>query len=78
MITDINALTIDMLRFALLLRVIDLPNLAQNYESQTLKLRWSDPSSQDVEDAREWVRLTIKGGAGGLGDMFVHRRDEGT
>lgn len=75
MTTDINALTIDMLWFALLLRVIDLPNLAQNYESRALELRWSDPSGQDVEDTREWVRLTLKGGAGGLGDMYVHRRD---
>lgn len=72
---DINALTIDMLRFALLLRVIRLPELAKNYEDRALWLRWDNPRSEDIDESRAWVRLTLKGGAGGLGDRYVHRRD---
>lgn len=75
MTTDINTLTFDMLKFATLLRVIQLPELAQNYESRALWLRWSDPASEDIEETRSWVRLTLKGGAGGLGDRYVHKRD---
>lgn len=75
MTTDVNALTFDMLKFAMLLRVIRQPELAKNYESTALELRWSDPSDQSVEDVRAWVRLTLRGGAGGLGDMYVHQKD---
>lgn len=75
MTTDIDALTLDMLQFSLLLKMINRPELAQNYERRALELRWSDTSEQDVENAREWVRLTLKGGAGGLGDMHVHKKD---
>jgi hypothetical protein len=75
MTTDLNALTLDMLKFAMLLRAIRQPELARNYESTALELRWSDPSDQNVEDVRAWVRLTLRGGTGGLGDMYVQKKD---
>lgn len=74
MTTDVNALTLDMLKFAGLLRLISQPQLAQNYESLAVELR-SDPSDQGVEDAREWVRTTLRGGSGGLGDVYVQKKD---
>lgn len=70
----VNELTLDMLRFAGLLRLIRQPQLAQTYEAAAMDLR-SDPSDQSVEETREWVRTTLKGGAGGLGDLYVQRKD---
>ncbi|MBT2550977.1 hypothetical protein [Arthrobacter sp. ISL-65] len=74
MTTDTNALTLDMLKFAGLLRLISQPQLAQNYESLAVELR-SEPSDEAVEDARHWVRTTLRGGAGGLGDQYVLKKD---
>jgi hypothetical protein len=74
MTTDVNALTLDMLKFAGLLRLIWQPQLAQNYESLAMELR-SDPSEQGVEETREWVRTTLKGGSGSLGDRYVQKKD---
>ena len=72
MTTDVNALTIDMLRFASSLILIGQPELAQNYEARAMYLR-SNPVAEDVEETRAWVRLTLNGGAGGLSDMYVQR-----
>lgn len=74
MVNDANALTLDMLKFAGLLRLIRQPQLAQNYESLAVELR-SDPSDEAVEDARDWVRAALRGGAGGLGDQYVQKKD---
>jgi hypothetical protein len=63
--TDVNSLTLDMLQFGGLLRVPRQPELAKNYETLALELRF-DPSELAVEDAREWVRTTLRGGSGGL------------
>lgn len=51
-----------------------IPGLAQNYAAKAMELR-SDPSDQDVEEVREWVRLTLRGGSGGLGDLYVQKQD---
>jgi len=72
--TDVNSLTLDMLQFGSLLRVLRQAELAKNYETLALELR-SDPSAHAVEDAREWVRRTLRGGSGGLGDIYVQKKD---
>jgi hypothetical protein len=72
--TDVNSLTLDLLQFGSLLRVLRQPELAKNYETLALELR-SDPSEQAVEDAREWVRTTLRGGSGGLSDIYVQKKD---
>jgi hypothetical protein len=72
--TDVNSLTLDMLQFGSLLRVLRQPELAKKYETLALELR-SDPSEQAVEDAREWVRTTLRGGSGGLSDIYVQKKD---
>lgn len=74
MTTDVDALASDMLRFASLLRLIRQPQLAQNYEALAVGLQ-SDPSDGSVEDARAWVRATLRGGAGGLFDRYVQKED---
>jgi hypothetical protein len=72
--TDVHALTIDMLRFGALLQSMKISGLAQNYAAKAMELQ-SDSSDQNVEEVREWVRLTLKGGSGGLGDLYVHNQD---
>lgn len=68
--TNLHAVTLDMLAFASLLRVIRRPTLAQRYEDMALDLR-ADPTDADVEAAREWVGPTLRGGAGSLNDAYV-------
>jgi hypothetical protein len=72
--TDTHALTIDMLRFSALLHSMNIAGLDRSYATKAMELQ-SDPSDQNVEDVREWVRLTLKGGSGGLGDRYVHNPD---
>ncbi|MBP1137854.1 hypothetical protein JOE31_004086 [Arthrobacter sp. PvP023] len=74
MTTDVNALALDMLTFSGLLRIIGQPQLAENYEARA-KYLLSHPAAEDVEETRAWVRLTLQGGAGGLGDMYVQKTD---
>ena len=68
--TNLHAVTLDMLAFASILRVIRRPTLAQRYEDMALDLR-ADPTDADVEAAREWVGPTLRGGAGSLNDAYV-------
>jgi hypothetical protein len=74
MTTDVNSLALDMLTFSGLLRIIRQPQLAENYEARA-KYLLSNPAAEDVEETRAWVRLTLQGGAGGLGDRFVQKTD---
>jgi hypothetical protein len=68
--TNLQAVTLDMLAFGSLLRVLNQPTLAQRYEEMALDLR-ADPTEADVEAAREWVGPTLRGGAGSLNDSYV-------
>ncbi|PNI08360.1 hypothetical protein CXX84_10520 [Arthrobacter sp. AFG7.2] len=74
MTTSVNALALDMLTFSGLLRIIRQPQLAENYEARA-KYLLANPAAKDVEETRAWVRLTLQGGAGGLGDMYVQKAD---
>lgn len=72
--TDINALTITMLRFAGLLRLLSKSGLAQNYEAVAVELR-TDSSPQAVRDARVFILDSFRGGPGGLTDQYVQKKD---
>jgi hypothetical protein len=72
--TDVETVTLDMLAFATLLRLVGLPELAQGYESLSMELR-TDGSVQAVEKAREWVLPTLRSGPGRLDDRYVYKRD---
>jgi hypothetical protein len=74
MSTDVHALTIDMLRFSALLNDMNVTGLDRKYAENAMVLQ-SDSSDQNVEEVREWVRLTLKGGSGGLGDLYVQKPD---
>jgi hypothetical protein len=62
MTTDTHALTIDMLRFSALLNAMNVTGLDRNYADKAMGLQ-SDSSDQSVEEVRDWVRLTLKGGS---------------
>ena len=72
--TDVDAVSLDMLAFATLLRLIGQPELAQNYEALAVDLR-ADDSAQAVKKAREWVRPTLQSGPGRVDDQCVYKRD---
>lgn len=74
MTTNANSQALDMLTFSGLLRIIRQPQLAENYEARA-KYLLSNPAAENVEETREWVRLTLVAGAGGLGDMYVQKTD---
>ncbi len=71
---DINILTLDMLRFSELLRLMNKFALAQNYESLAVDLR-ADASPQAVKDVREFILDSFRGGMGGLTDLYVQKKD---
>ena len=71
---DINILTLDMLRFSGLLRLMNKFALAQNYESLAADLR-ADASPQAVKDVREFILDSFRGGMGGLTDLYVQKKD---
>jgi hypothetical protein len=70
--TDIDTLTPDMFRFTSLLRIMELPQLAQNYENLEVKLR-TDSSTRAVNEAREWVSRSFGKGSGSLSDRYAYR-----
>lgn len=74
LVTNLHAVTLDMLAFASILRLIRQPTLAQRYEDMAMDLR-ANPTEADVEAAREWVGPTLEGGAGSLNDAYIHGRD---
>jgi hypothetical protein len=69
-----EAVTLDMLAFATLLRLVRLPELAGEYESLAMGLR-TDGSAQAVQKAREWVLPTLQSGLGRLDDRYIQKRD---
>lgn len=71
---DVDTVTLDMLAFATLLRLIRQPELAQDYGAHAVDLR-TDDSAQAVKKAREWVRPTLQSGPGRLDDQYVYKRD---
>ena len=72
--TEMEAVTLDMLAFATLLRLVRLPELAREYESLAMDLR-TDGSAQAVEKAREWMLPTLQSGPGRLDDRYIQKRD---
>ena len=72
MLTDIISLTNDMSRFAFILRVMGLADLAQKYEALAEKLR-ADRSAETVDAARVWVSASFGRGSGSLSDRYVYR-----
>ena len=69
---DVEAVTLDMLAFATLLRLIGLPELSRKYESLAIDLR-TDGSAQAVEKARKWVLPTLQSGPGRLHDRYIQQ-----
>lgn len=61
----------DMSRFAYLLSVMDLTELAQKYEALADKLR-NDPSVEVVNEARVWVSSSFGRGNGSLSDRYLY------
>lgn len=72
--TDVDAVTLDMLALATLLRLMGQPELAQNYEALAVDLR-TDDSAQALTKAREWVRATLQSGPGRVDDQCLYKRD---
>ncbi|WP_146617517.1 hypothetical protein [Arthrobacter globiformis] len=72
--TDVEAVTLDMLAFSTLLRLVGQPELAKGYESLAMDLR-TDGSAQAVKNAKEWVLPTLQSGPGRLDDHYVQKRD---
>ena len=69
---DIISLTNDMSRFAFIIRVMGLADLAQKYEAVAEKLR-ADRSVEAVDAARVWVSGSFGQGSGSLSDRYVYR-----
>lgn len=74
MTTDTKALVTDMFQFSALLHTMGADVLSRNYAAKAMSLQ-SDSSDQNVKEVRDWVRLTLKGGSGGLGDQYVQHSD---
>lgn len=70
--TDTEVLAADMMRFASLLRHMNLTVVAFKYESLARALQ-SEPSEVSVEEVRLWLRSSMKGGSGGLSDRYVQK-----
>lgn len=67
----IHIVASDMSRFAYLLSVMDLTELAQKYEALADKLR-NDPSVEVVNEARVWVSRSFGRGSGSLSDRYLY------
>lgn len=75
MATDADALTRDMVKFATFLRLLRLPELAQNYENIVTQLR-ADSSTRSVNEVRARVSRTLEyGGSGSVYDRYVQKQD---
>lgn len=60
--TDTEVVAADMMRFASLLRHLNLSVVALKYESLARALQ-SEPSEESVEEVRLWLRSSMKGGS---------------
>ena len=70
----VEALSFDMFRFASLLRLVGLSELAQGYDDEAMKLR-GEPSPHGVEKARGYVASTFRySGWGSITDRYVGGR----
>lgn len=66
-----DALIVDMRRFAVLLDVVGLPTLGHNYSKLADSLA-EDSSEEKVEAARKWIANTFSyGGHGSIFDRYV-------
>ncbi|WP_394247744.1 hypothetical protein [Arthrobacter pityocampae] len=72
MSVEIVLFTDGMSRFACILRVMGLADLAQEYEELAGKLR-KDQSPETVGEARAWVASSFGRGSGSLSDRYVYR-----
>ncbi len=72
--TNLEAVTIDMLSFATLLRVVGQARAAQRYQDLAMELR-TEATEESVEAARAEVCESLRGGTGSLNDVVVHKRD---
>ncbi len=70
--TDTEVLAADMMRFASLLRHMHLSVVALKYESLGKALQ-SEPSEESAEEVRLWLRSSMKGGSGSLGDLYAQK-----
>lgn len=68
----IGLLTGDMSRFAFILRVMGLSDLALGYDEVAGKLR-NDNSPEAVLEARAWVARSFGNGSGSLSDRYVYK-----
>lgn len=68
--TDTEVLATDMMRFASLLRHMNLTVVALKYESLARALQ-SEASEEAVEEVRLWIRSSLKGGSGSLSNRYV-------
>lgn len=69
---EISALSENMSRFASILKVMGLFELAHKYEQLSGKLR-NDQSPETLKEARAWVASSFGRGSGSLSDRYVYR-----
>lgn len=72
--TNLEAVTLDMLAFSTLLRVHGRPEAGQRYQDMAMELR-TEATEESVEAARAEVAESLRGGAGSLNDVVIHKRD---
>jgi len=70
--TNVKELASDMMRFASLLRHMDLVVVALKCEAFARALE-SEPTQESVEEVRLWLRSAMKGGSGSLSDRYVQK-----
>ncbi|WP_434992220.1 hypothetical protein [Arthrobacter sp. Ld5] len=69
-----EAVTLDMLAFSTLLRVYGRAGAGQRYQDMAMELR-TEATEESVEAARAEVAESLRGGAGSLNDVVIHKRD---
>lgn len=72
MTTNVEELASDMMRFAFLLRHMDLVAVVLKCEAFARALQ-SEPTQESVEEVRLWLRGAMKGGSGSLSDRYVQK-----
>lgn len=72
--TNLEAVTLDMLAFSTLLRVYGRAGAGQRYQDMAMELR-TEATEESVEAARAEVAESLRGGAGSLNDVVIHKLD---